>query len=100
MAFFDKHIECSDRSKKHVRVPGNQGSSDRNIYVNRKLSGYRLGSSNNRIYTSAGREVSSACIEDFAKQCLWIWIKQKTKHFAWLFYFLNLCVIIYNNSKS
>lgn len=70
MAFFDNMIECSNGSKKRVRVPGDKGASDRNIYVDGRNSGYRLGNSNNNIYTSSGREVSTASICDFAKQTL------------------------------
>ncbi|MDP3380223.1 MAG: hypothetical protein Q8S84_01380 [bacterium] len=63
-------METSDKSKKNIRVPSNQGGSDRTIYVNGSNSGYRLGNGNNHIYTSGGREVSKASIKDFVKQML------------------------------
>jgi len=49
------------------------GGTDRRIYVNNRESGYKLGSGNNKIYTSSGREVSSASLKEFAKMNLWWW---------------------------
>lgn len=91
MAFFDRNIECSDGSKKRVHVRGDKGASDRNIYVNGSSSGYRLGNGNNKIYTTSGREVSSASIQDFAKQSLWP-LNIKNQANAWLFYWIY-CII-------
>lgn len=82
MAFFDENIECSDKVKKRVRVPGQQGQSDRNIYVNGKNSGYYLGSGNDKIYRS-GSEVSSSSIRNFAKQSL--------KWFIWRIFKTAIC---------
>lgn len=70
MAFIDENMETSDKSKKRIRVPSHRGGSDRTIYVNGNNSGYRLGNGNDYIYTSSGRQVSTASIRDFAKQML------------------------------
>ncbi len=72
MAFIDEIMETSDKTKKKIRVPSNQGGTDRTIYVNGNNSGYRLGNGNNHIYTSGGREVSKSSLKDFAKQMLWV----------------------------
>lgn len=94
MAFFDDKIECSDGSKKRVHVRGDKGASDRNIYVNGSSSGYRLGNGNNKIYTTSGREASSASIKDFAKQSLWpLNIRKPSECLAFL---LNLLYYLYN----
>lgn len=73
MAFFDEHIETSNGTKKRVFVRSSMGGTDRRIYVNNRESGYKLGSGNNKIYTSSGREVSSASLKEFAKMNLWWW---------------------------
>jgi len=73
MAFFDRSIECANKIQKRIRVPSEQGGTDRNIYVNNSYSGYYLGNGNNKIYKN-GREVSSSSIPDFAKQNLWFLI--------------------------
>jgi hypothetical protein len=69
MAFFDDTIECKNRVNKKVRVPGQQGQSDRNIYVNGSKSGFYLGDGNNKIYRN-GQYKSSSSIPEFAKQNL------------------------------
>jgi hypothetical protein len=70
MAFIDEMMKTSDGSKKRIRVPSLKGGTDRIIYVNGNNSGYRLGNENDKIYTSSGREVSTASIKEFAAQML------------------------------
>lgn len=71
MAFIDDMMETSDGTRKRVKVPSNQGGTDRRIYVNGNCNGYYLGDKNDYIYKS-GREVSTASIKQFAKQVLWL----------------------------
>lgn len=70
MAYIDEYMETSDGSKKQIRVPSAKGGTDRTIYVNGSSSGYKLGQSNDTVYTKHGREVSSS-LRDFVKNVLW-----------------------------
>ena len=58
MAAIDNFFETSS-GKVRVRVPSVQGGADRTIYINGSDSGYKLGNSNDQVYTKHGREVSS-----------------------------------------
>ena len=49
-AFIDETMETASRKKVHVRVPSDQGGTDRNVYIGGRLSGYYLGNGNNNVY--------------------------------------------------
>jgi len=100
MAYIDEDMETSNGSKKRIRVPSAKGGTDRTIYVNGSSSGYKLGQSNDTVYTKHGREVSSS-LRDFVKNVLWelFWERE----FIPLFYCKNsifyIMKYIKNNSK-
>ncbi len=97
MAYLEEYMETSDNTKKLIKVPSAQGGADRTIYVNGSNSGYRLGNSNNMVYSSGGREVAKS-LKDFVKEMLWVlafklWIFIP----AFLFvFFLWFYIIIFN----
>jgi len=70
MSVINEMMETSDKSKKRIKVVSPQGGTDRTIYVNDRDSGYRLGDSNDRVYTHSKREVSSS-LKDFVRLNLW-----------------------------
>lgn len=75
MAAIDENMKTSDGTKKRIRVPSQQGGTDRTIYVNGSNSGYRLGDGNNEVYTSGGRHVSKS-LKDFVELNLWFLIRE------------------------
>ncbi|MDD4151679.1 MAG: hypothetical protein PHR68_03630 [Candidatus Gracilibacteria bacterium] len=70
MAHFDGRLEDSSGNMVDIRVPSLQGGTDREIYKNGNATGYRLGDSNNEIYTTSGRHVSDLSLKEFVKQFL------------------------------
>lgn len=72
MAFIDMMMENGSGKKIHVRVPSDQGGTDRNVYIGGRLSGYYLGNGNNCVYKS-GSYVAKT-LKDLVENVLWeIW---------------------------
>ena len=70
MAYFEGKLETTNGTKT-VKVPSQQGGSDRTIYLNGSDTGYKLGNNDNKIYKKAsGQQVSSLALKDFAKNFL------------------------------
>lgn len=60
MAYIDDTRETGSGLVTRVRVPSDKGGADRNIYLDGRYSGYKLGQNNDRVYTISGREVASS----------------------------------------
>lgn len=69
MAYIDDYYDCAGNTRKKIRVPSEQGGSDRRVYVNGNDSGYYLGNNNDRVY-KGGSEVAKDLVS-FAKNRLW-----------------------------
>jgi len=97
MAYINEYMETSDNTKKLIRVPSAQGGADRTIYVNGSNSGYKLGNSNNMVYSSGGREVAKS-LKDFVREMLWVLaFKSGILIPAFLFvFFFVFYIIIFN----
>ena len=94
MAYIEEYMETSDNTKKLIKVPSAQGGTDRTIYVNGSNSGYRLGNSNNMVYSSGGREVAKT-LKYFVREMLWV-LAFKAWDFIPSFSFCIFFMILYN----
>lgn len=69
MAAIDTNMKTSNGDTVRVKVPSSKGGSDRRIYINGGDSGFKLGVSNDKVYSN-GSEVSKS-LKDFISLNYW-----------------------------
>ncbi|MDF1682829.1 MAG: hypothetical protein P1U46_03845 [Patescibacteria group bacterium] len=63
MAAINDYYDDSNKKRVKVKVPSEQGGTDRKVYVNDVNTGYYLGQKNNKVYRAGSERYSS--IENF-----------------------------------